>query len=109
MKLGKEFLEEYAEFSEDSVLIEIPFINVKFFESFTKKLAKAMTLAQLKGNFTLHATREMLVGFKYDFGPGETREYLERIFEIISGMFFMEYYDQRDKAEIMEIQFAVAA
>ena len=109
MKLGKEFLEEYAEFREDSVLIEIPFINVKFFDSFGKKLAKAMTLAKLKGNLTLHATSEVIVGFRYDFGPGETREYLERIFEIISGIFFIEYYDQRDKAEIMEIQFAVAA
>lgn len=109
MKLGKEFLEEYAEFSEDSVTIEIPFINVKFFESFGKKLGKAVTLAKLKGNFTLHATQEVIVGFKYDFGPGETKEYLEQVFEIFSAMIMMEYYNQRDQAEVMEIQFALAA
>lgn len=109
MKLGQEFLEEYAEFSKDSVSIEIPFISVKFFESFGKKLGKAATLSKLNGNFTLFATKEVIVGFKYDFGPGETREYLEQVFEIFSAMIMMEYYKQRDPAEIMEIQFALAA
>jgi hypothetical protein len=51
----------------------------------------------------------VIVGFTYNFGPGETREYIENILEIFSGLIMIQYLNQRDKAEIMEIQLGIAA
>jgi hypothetical protein len=109
MIIGKEFVEAYADFSEDSVIVEIPFISNAYADDFFKSLTKCYIKAKLKGNFTILATSEVIVGFCYDFGKNESKEYIEQIFEIFSAMIMMEYYNQRDQAEVMEIQFALAA
>ena len=109
MILGKEFVDAYADFSDSSVIVEIPFICNSFADEFFKSLSKCYIQARLKGNFTILASTEVIVGFRYDFGKSERKEYIEQILEIFSGLIMMRYYDQRDNAEIMEIQLAVAA
>ena len=109
MKLGIEFLAEYATFDENSVTVEIPFISNQNAEGFFQALGKCQTLAKLKGAFTILATSSVIVGFIYNFGKNESREHIESVLEVFSGMIMTQYYNQRDKAEIMEIQFAVAA
>lgn len=109
MKLGKEFVDAYADFSANAVTVEIPFISTKHGDDFIETLSKSAAKAKLKGNFTILATSAVIVGFTYDFAENETREYIEEILEILSGLIMMRYYDQRDNAEIMEIQLAIAA
>lgn len=109
MKLGKEFIADYATFGDNYVNVEIPFISNENAEGFFQALGKCQTLAKLKGTFTILATSSVIVGFNYDFGENESREHIESVLEIFSGMIMIQYYNQRDKAEIMEIQFAVAA
>jgi hypothetical protein len=109
MKLGKEFIDAYATFDKNSVMVEIPFISNAYFDGFVQTLTKCRKNANFKGDFTILATRTVIVGFTYNFGPGETREYIENILEIFSGLIMIQYLNQRDKAEIMEIQLGIAA
>ena len=109
MKIGKEFVEAYADFSDKAVVVEIPFISNVYADEFFKSLSKCHIQAGLKGNFTILATSELIVGFCYEFGKNESKKYIEQILEIFSGLIMMRYYDQRDKSEIMEIPFAIAA
>jgi len=109
MKLGKEFVANYADFSEGSVIVEIPFISNAYADDFFKSLTKCYIQARLKGSFTILATSEVIVGFCYDFGKNESKEYIEQRLEIFSSLIMIRYYDQRDNAEIMEIPFAIAA
>jgi len=109
MKLGKEFIETYVVFGDNTVTVEIPFISNQNAEGFLQAIGKCQTLANLKGNFTVLATSAVIVGFTYDFADNESKEYIENILEVFSGIIMMEYYNQRDTAEIMEIQLAMAA
>lgn len=109
MKLGKEFVKAYADFSDNGVVVEIPFICHEYADEFFKSLGKCYIQAELKGNFTVLATSEVIVGFCYDYAENETRKYVEKILEVFSGLIMMRYYDQRDKSEVMEISFAIAA
>ena len=109
MKLGKEFVDAYADFSTNAVTVEIPFISTEHGDDFIAMITKSAIQANLKGNFTILTTPAVIVGFTYDFAGNETREYIEIILEILSGLIMMRYYDQRDKAEIIEVQLAIAA
>lgn len=109
MKLGKEFIETYVVFGDNTVTVEIPFISNQNAEGFLQAIGKCQTLANLKGNFTILATSAVIVGFNYDFADHETKEYIQSILEVFSGMIMMHYYNQRDKEEIMQIQLAMAA
>jgi hypothetical protein len=109
MKLGKEFVKAYADFSDNGVVVEIPFICNEYAGEFFKSLGKCYMQAKLKGNFTVLATSKVIVGFCYDYAENETREYVEKILEVFSGLIMMRYYDQLDKSEVMEIPFAIAA
>lgn len=109
MKIGKEFIDAYADFSDDGVLVEIPFISNAYADDFIKSLTKCSLKARLKGKFTILATSEVIVGFCYDFGKNESKKYIEQILEIFSGVIMMHYYNQRDNAEIMEMELAMAA
>ena len=109
MKLGKEFMTEYATFGNNTVNVEIPFISNIYADGFMKAVVKCQTMAKLKGTFSILCTPTVIVGFRYDFGKNETREYIESIFEIFSGLIMIEYYNQRDKVDIMEIPLAIAA
>lgn len=108
MKLGKEFIDNYANFGDKYVTMEIPFISNQHAEGFFQAIMKCQTLANLKGNFTILATSAVIVGFNYEFADSETKEHIENVFELFSGLIMIEYYNQRDQAEIMEIQFSTA-
>lgn len=109
MKLGKEFVDAYANFTDYKVVVEIPFISNQYAEEFLQSLGKCYFQAKLRGNLTILATSAVIVGFSYDFAKNETREYVENILEVFSGLIMIRYYDQRDKSEIMEIPLALAA
>lgn len=109
MQFNKDYLDEYAVFEENSVTVEIPFISNAFFEDLARPFITVLTKNALEGDFYFLTTKQLIVGFRYEFGPSESKELIKEMLLIMVASIFMTYYSQRDKSDIQDIQFAIAA